>query len=89
MVPMAALDNLIDRFMEGNFGIDTGLLITGSIWLMVLAYMTRFMAAALNAYDSGMATVPGAFRCHRAVTGAVGAEAVDAGASAGGAVLGA
>lgn len=61
MVPMAGLDNAIDRFMEGNFGIDTGLLITGSIWLMVLAYMARFMAAALNAYDSGMATVPGHF----------------------------
>lgn len=61
MVPMAGLDNVIDRFMEGNFGIDTGLLITGSIWLMVLAYMVRFMAAALNAYDSGMATVPGHF----------------------------
>ncbi|MEQ9259113.1 MAG: iron ABC transporter permease [Roseovarius sp.] len=58
MVPMAALDNLIDRVMEARFGIDTGLLITGSIWLMVLAYMARFMAAALNAYDSGMATVP-------------------------------
>ena len=28
---------------------------------MVLAYMARFMAAALNAYDSGMATVPGHF----------------------------
>lgn len=61
MVPMAGLDNAIDRVMEGNFGIDTGLLITGSIWLMVLAYMVRFMAAALNAYDSGMATVPGHF----------------------------
>jgi len=58
MVPMAALDNLIDDIMEAAFGIDTGLLITGSIWLMVVAYMARFMAAALNAYDSGMATVP-------------------------------
>ena len=58
MVPMAALDNLIDDVMEANFGIDTGLLITGSIWLMVVAYVARFMAAALNAYDSGMATVP-------------------------------
>ena len=61
MVPMAALDNLIDDVMEANFGIDTGLLITGSIWLMIVAYMARFMAAALNAYDSGMATVPGHF----------------------------
>nr|WP_243405090.1 iron ABC transporter permease [Pelagivirga sediminicola] len=59
MVPMAGLDNAIDSFMRGNFGVRTGLLITGSIWLMVLAYMARFMAAALNAYDSGMATVPG------------------------------
>ncbi len=58
MVPLAALDNLIDSVMEAQFGISTGLLITGSIWLMVMAYMARFMAAALNAYDSGMATVP-------------------------------
>ena len=58
MVPLAALDNIIDAVMEARFGIDTGLLITGSIWLMVFAYMVRFMAAALNAYDSGMATVP-------------------------------
>lgn len=58
MVPMAALDNLIDAVMEARFGLDTGLLVTGSIWLMVVAYMARFMAAALNAFDSGMATVP-------------------------------
>ncbi len=58
MVPVAAFDNALDAFMEAQFGVDTGLLITGSIWLMVAAYMTRFMAAALNAYDSGMATVP-------------------------------
>ncbi|QYX58649.1 iron ABC transporter permease [Roseovarius sp. SCSIO 43702] len=61
MVPFAALDNAIDAVMEARFGIDTGLLITGSIWLMVLAYMARFMAAALNAYDSGMATIPSHF----------------------------
>lgn len=61
MVPMAAFDNAVDRVMEARFGIDTGLLITGSIWLMVVAYMARFMAAALNAYDSGMATIPAHF----------------------------
>ncbi|MFO7771206.1 MAG: iron ABC transporter permease [Roseovarius gahaiensis] len=58
MVPMAALDNLIDDLSEAWFGFGTGLLITGSIWLMIVAYFVRFMAAALNAYDSGMATVP-------------------------------
>lgn len=58
MVPFATFDNTLDAFMRANFGVRTGLLVTGSIWLMVLAYMARFMAAALNAYDSGMATVP-------------------------------
>ncbi len=59
MVPMAAFDNAVDAFMRDSFGVSTGLLLTGSIWLMVMAYVVRFMAAALNAYDSGMATVPG------------------------------
>jgi iron(III) transport system permease protein len=58
MVPMAAFDNALDAVMREYFGIRTGLLFTGSIWLMVMAYVVRFMAAALNAYDSGMATVP-------------------------------
>jgi iron(III) transport system permease protein len=57
LVPFAALDNAVDAFMEARFGIDTGLLITGSIWLLVAAYLVRFMAAALSAYDAGLATV--------------------------------
>ncbi|SOH94178.1 iron(III) transport system permease protein [Monaibacterium marinum] len=57
LVPFAKLDNAIDAVMEAQFGIDTGLLFTGSIWLLVIAYMSRFMAAALSAVDSGMGTV--------------------------------
>ena len=57
MVPFAALDNTIDAWMQANFGIRTGLLITGSIWLLVAAYMVRFLAAALGAYEGGQATV--------------------------------
>jgi iron(III) transport system permease protein len=57
LFPFAAFDNAVDAFMEANFGIDTGLLITGSIWLMIAAYMVRFMAVALNTYEAGLATV--------------------------------
>ena len=57
LVPFAAFDNALDAFMEARFGIDTGLLITGSIWLLIAAYMIRFMAAALSAYDAGLATI--------------------------------
>ena len=57
LVPFAGFDNWIDAQMEAWFGISTGLLITGSIWLMIAAYMIRFLAAAIGAYDSGLATV--------------------------------
>ena len=57
LVPFAGFDNWIDARMEAWFGISTGLLITGSIWLMIAAYMIRVLAAAIGAYDSGLATV--------------------------------
>ncbi len=57
LVPLAAFDNAVDAVMEARFGIDTGLLITGSIWVLVMAYMARFMALALSAFDTGIASV--------------------------------
>ena len=57
LVPFAALDNWIDAFSEAYFNVSTGLLFTGTITVLVMAYMVRFMAAALNAYDSGLSTI--------------------------------
>jgi iron(III) transport system permease protein len=57
LVPFATFDNWFDARMEAWFGISTGLLITGSIWLMIAAYMIRFLAAAIGAYDSGLSSV--------------------------------
>jgi iron(III) transport system permease protein len=57
LVPFANFDNWLDARMEAWLGISTGLLISGSIWLMVAAYMIRFLAAALGSYDSGLATI--------------------------------
>ena len=58
LVPFAVFDNLLDGWMRSTFGISTGLLVTGSIWLLVAAYMVRFLAAALGAYEGGQAMVP-------------------------------
>lgn len=57
MVPFAAFDNALDAWMRATFDVSTGLLFTGSIWLLVGAYMIRFLAAALGAYDGGIASV--------------------------------
>lgn len=57
MVPFAAFDNALDAWMRTTFDISTGLLLTGSIWLLVAAYMVRFLAAALGAYEGGQSMV--------------------------------
>ncbi|MEX0283149.1 MAG: ABC transporter permease [Paracoccaceae bacterium] len=57
LVPFAAFDNTLDAWMRATFDVSTGLLITGSIWLLVAAYMIRFLAAALGAYEGGQAMV--------------------------------
>ena len=57
MVPFAAFDNALDAWMRATFDISTGLLFTGSIWLLVGAYMIRFLAAAIGAYEGGIASV--------------------------------
>ncbi|MEM8537705.1 MAG: iron ABC transporter permease [Pseudomonadota bacterium] len=57
LVPFAAFDNTLDAWMRANFDISTGLLFTGSIWLLIFAYLIRFLAAALGAYEGGIANV--------------------------------
>jgi len=57
LVPLAGFDNAFDAFMRETFDVSTGLLVTGSIWVLVAAYMIRFLAAALGAYEGGMSTV--------------------------------
>ncbi|SHE67412.1 iron(III) transport system permease protein [Litoreibacter ascidiaceicola] len=57
MVPFANFDNALDAWMRATFDISTGLLITGSIWLLIAAYMIRFLAAALGAYEGGQVAV--------------------------------
>lgn len=54
MLPFAALDNAFDAFMRATFGISTGLIVTGSITLLVIACTIRFLAVSLGAIDAGL-----------------------------------
>lgn len=54
VLPLAALDNWNDQLFERYFGIDLGLLLSGSFFIMILAYLIRFFAPAFAAIYSGM-----------------------------------
>jgi len=43
--------------MRSTFGISTGLLLSGSIFAIVLAYTIRFLAASLGAVEAGLSKV--------------------------------
>ena len=53
LVPLAAFDNGLDDLARSYLGISTGLLLTGSAFILVLAYTVRFMAMSLGPIDSG------------------------------------
>lgn len=57
LVPFASLDNWLDAFARSQFGFSTGLLFTGSIGLLIVAYLVRFMAAALGSVDAGLGNI--------------------------------
>jgi iron(III) transport system permease protein len=58
LIPLARFDNLLDQWMQGAFGIKTGLLLTGSALCIVYAMSVRFLAMAEGAVDAGFHKVP-------------------------------
>ncbi|MEM8749022.1 MAG: iron ABC transporter permease [Pseudomonadota bacterium] len=52
LVPLAGLDNLIDGLMRDWFGISTGLLISGTVAILVYAYVLRFVAISHGTLDT-------------------------------------
>ena len=57
LIPVAWLDNQIDFLSTTWFDYPTGLLISGTIGLLVFAYLVRFLSVALNTVDSGLTAI--------------------------------
>jgi len=57
LVPLAAVDNAVDAWARQALGVSTGLMLTGSVAALVVAYLVRFMAVALNAVEAGLGTI--------------------------------
>jgi iron(III) transport system permease protein len=57
LIPLASLDNSVDAIMRSLFGVPTGLLLSGSVFAIVLAYTIRFLAASLGAVEAGLSKI--------------------------------
>ncbi len=57
LAPLGLLDTALADFMRAQFGVSTGLLLTGSIAALVFAYVVRFLAVAFNNVEAGLARV--------------------------------
>jgi iron(III) transport system permease protein len=57
LVPLARLDNAFDAWMRVQFGISTGLLLTGSLAALVYAYLVRYLAVAYHGIDAGLTRI--------------------------------
>jgi iron(III) transport system permease protein len=54
IIPLANIDNAIDAIARSAFGFSTGLLLSGSIVALILAYSIRFLAVGLGTIEAGL-----------------------------------
>ena len=57
LVPLSTFDRWLATLLRDEFDIRSGLLLTGTIAALVYAYVVRFMTAAYNSVDAGLAQV--------------------------------
>jgi iron(III) transport system permease protein len=53
-IPLAWADNWLSQMAMKLFSIETGFLFQGTLMVMLIAYMTRFLAVGYNPIDSAM-----------------------------------
>ena len=57
MIPLAYVDGRIDALAEQWFGVRTGLIFSGTLFALVLAYSVRFLAVSLHSVEAGLQRV--------------------------------
>lgn len=57
LIPLARIDNQVDAWFRASFDVSTGLILSGTLAALVIAYLVRFLAVALGSIDSGLGTI--------------------------------
>ena len=58
LIPFAAFDNTLDTFFRHQFGISSGLLLSGTVFAVLFAYIVRFLTVAVGQIESSLDKVP-------------------------------
>ena len=57
LMPLAFLDHILDHFLRRALGVSSGLLITGSMGGLVLAYLVRFLAVSSQTVEASLVKI--------------------------------
>jgi len=57
LIPFAWFDNTLDKFLYDNFGISSGLLVSGTLFTLVFAYLVRFLAISINTTEAALGKI--------------------------------
>ncbi len=57
LVPFGWFDNAIDSWMRSTFNISTGLLLSGTIFALIFAYLVRFLALSFNSIEASLTNI--------------------------------
>ena len=57
LIPFAAIDNAVDGWFREQLGISTGLLLSGTLFAVVFAYVVRFLAVSLQTVEAGLGRI--------------------------------
>jgi iron(III) transport system permease protein len=57
LMPFAWFDNRLSEFMIARFDFNTGLLLSGSAFILIFAYLVRFLPIAMNTVDAGLGKI--------------------------------
>jgi iron(III) transport system permease protein len=57
IIPFAWFDNSLDSLLREQFGVSSGLLLSGSLFAVMFAYMVRFLAISIQSVEAGLVKV--------------------------------
>ena len=57
MIPFAAFDNALDQWLRDHYGLSSGLLLSGTLFALLFAYLVRFLAVSLQTVEAGLGKI--------------------------------